>query len=172
MPPKIEQAQAKGTLMQECGLLIDCAMFQEHYDAFILECFRYFWYFLNACFSSILFCSSKGAWIDSTFGFSLLSIIHPVYLLLIDMFIMQVLCLKNTVIYFIRGFPRVVIDIELASTPSDSNPYVLSPATYSLQKCPIFVDLYHAKVTLSTIYLGCQEIHTKETKQKKKTPKC
>jgi hypothetical protein len=67
MPPKIEQAQAKGTLMQECGLLIDRAMLQEHYDAFILECFRYFWYFLNACFSSILFCSSKGAWIDSTF---------------------------------------------------------------------------------------------------------
>jgi hypothetical protein len=36
MPPKIEQAQVKGTLMQDSGLLIDYAMFQESYDAFIL----------------------------------------------------------------------------------------------------------------------------------------
>lgn len=55
-------------------------------------------------FSSILFfCSSKREdWF--TFGFDSLFLFRPVYLLLIDMFIMQVLCLKNTMIYFISCF--------------------------------------------------------------------
>lgn len=36
IPPKIEQAQVKGTLRQESGLLIDCAIIQEHYDLLFL----------------------------------------------------------------------------------------------------------------------------------------
>lgn len=65
--------------------------------------------FLNA--DSLLFflLFFERVWIASPLDSILLFLFHPVYLLLIDMFIMQVLCLKITLIYFISCSPGILL---------------------------------------------------------------
>lgn len=102
-------------------------------------------------FSSVLsfFSFFERACFDSTFVVSHLFIFHPVYLLLIDMLIMLVLFLENSVIRLIGRFrAQYNLDIEIAGTPSIDLRYLVTYRIFdhSMQKtirksCFIINDL-------------------------------
>lgn len=82
---------------------------------------------LYAFSSVLLFSFLERACFDSTFVVSHLFIFHPVYLLLIDMLIMLVLFLENSVIRLIGRFrAQYILDIEIARTPSIDLRYLVT----------------------------------------------
>lgn len=124
--------------MQESGLLMDYAMFQEHYDAFFFLVLSVLWYSSS---SSFLFCSRivlrKGyglilLWIQCSSSYS-----SRVPIVNRHVHYASVMFKEYSDYTLLVVSRHIVINIEFTSTQSDFASYLLNPGTLTCQ-APFF----------------------------------